>query len=460
MSVERGHEWRELKRARRALAEATHDRAFPRDPALAEPSNGAPNTVGPDGAPTTYGAAEPIVVDGDSLAAAMPYGGGPSLVPSPWAGWPSAWQPAWTTGAGIGGTLGSRVSTVFSCTALNANALGSMPLSITDKGRPIDADDYGWTENPDPRLYSGWSEFMVQAALSLLTRGDVYVHATGWSYETLLPTSFMVLDPEQVSCTFDEDGLRRYTIGGAPVYPWDLMHVRYLTAAGWPTGLSPLQGAANNLRAAGALENYGAELAEGRGIPWGVLTSEQRLTHRQTLEARRQYVEAAATRGGAPAVLGSGLKLDTLTISPRDMALLDLEVFHEQRIAAAFGVPPFLIGLPQPSGLTYANATSLFDFHWRGMLRPLGRKITEGLSAFALPRGRKLHVNAGDYVQPPLAERAVAYGAMNAAGILDDDEWRALEGLPPLSPAQRGARGQRPANAAVATATADSAVVQ
>jgi HK97 family phage portal protein len=460
VSTERGAEWRAYKRARAELARATHDRAFPRDPSLADPSNSSSGTVGPDTPPSTYGDAEPVVVDGDALAAALPYAGGPSLVPSPWAGWPSAWQPAWTSGAGIGGTLGSRVSTVFSCTALNANALGSMPLSITDKGRPIDAEQYGWTENPDPRLYSGWGEFMVQAALSLLTRGDLYVHATGWDYETLMPTSFMVLDPEQVSCTFDEDGLRRYTIGGRDVYPWDLVHVRYLTAAGWPTGLSPLQGAANNLRAAGALENYGADLAESGAIPWGVLTSEQRLTRTQTLAARQQYLEAAATRRGAPAVLGNGLKLSTLTITPKDMALLDLEVFHEQRIAAAFGVPPFLIGLPQPSGLTYANATSLFDFHWRGMLRPLGRKITEGLSAFALPRGRKLHVNAGDYVQPPLAERATAYGAMHAAGILDDDEWRALEGLPPLTPAQRAARGTRQATAAVATTTADSAVVQ
>jgi HK97 family phage portal protein len=454
MSAERGAEWRAYKRARAELAAATHDRAFPRDPGLADPANSSSGTVGPDTPPSTYGAAEPVVVDGDAIAAALPYAGGPSLVPSPWAGWPSQWQPAWTTGAGtMGGTIGSRVSTVFSCTALNANALGSMPVAITERGRPIDADLYGWTENPDPRLYSGWGEFVVQAVLSLLTRGDLYVHATAWNFETLLPESFMVLDPDQVSCTFDEEGLRRYTIGGAEVYPWDLMHVRYLTAAGWPTGLSPLQGAAANLRAAGALENYGAELAEGRGIPWGVLTSEQRLTQRQTLEARRQYAEAAATRGGAPAVLGSGLKLDTLTISPRDMALLDLEVFHEQRIAAAFGVPPYLVGLEQPGGFTYTNATSLFDFHWRGALRPLGRKITEALSAFALPRGRKVHVNAGDYVQPSLAERAASYKIMHERGVLSDDEWRALEGLPPLTPGERAA-------AATATATADSAVVQ
>src|SRR6185312_14968726 len=276
-------------------------------------------------------------------------------------------------------------------------------------GRPIDplAEGYEWTENPEPRLYAGWGEFMVQAVLSILTRGDLYVAGTEWNLDTLLPSRFMVVDPDRVTCTFAPDGsTRQYLVNGEEVYPADLTHVRYLTAAGWPTGLSPLQAAAGNLRSAAALERYGADIADGGGIPWGTLTSDNRLTQRQIELARYEWLTAAQNRRGAPAILGNGLKLETLTISPRDMALLDLRVFDEQRIAAAFGVPPFLIGLPQPEGLTYANATSLFDFHWRGMLRPLSRKITEALSAWALPRGRKLHLNSGDYVQPPLAERA------------------------------------------------------
>jgi HK97 family phage portal protein len=434
------------------------ERAFPRDPSLADPSNGPTGTVGPDSPPTTMTAAapgaEPVVVDGDELEANLP---GPRLVPSPWAGWPSQWQPAWNAGNGGAGAgiVGNRVSTVFSCVALNANALGSMPVSITDRGRPIDPDEYAWVENPEPSLYSDWSEFMVQAVLSLLTRGDLYLHATGWDFDNpLVPDRFMVVDPDRVTCHFAPDGsTREYWINGEPVpFPWDLQHVRYVSAAGWPTGLSPLQAAAGNLVSAGALERYGADIAVTGGIPWGTLTSDQRLTRRQIAIARQEWIDAQANRAGGPAILGQGLKLETLTISPRDMALLDLRVFDEQRIAAAFGVPPFLIGLPQPEGLTYANATSLFDFHWRAMLRPLSRKITAALSAWALPRGRKVSLVAGDYVQPPLAERATAYKAMLDAGVIDADEWRALEGLPPRTPGQ--------AAAAVAKTTVGSAVAQ
>lgn len=451
--TEPGRELIVVRDRRAGAREQPAERAFPRDPAAADPSNGPAGTVGPD-APPTYAAegAEPVVLDGDELESRLP---GPRFTPAYWSGYPSAWQPGWSGGGAAGAAgFGGRVSTVFSCTALNANALASMPVSITERGRPIDPDEYAWTENPEPRLYSGWGEFIAQAVVSLMTRGDLYVHATAWDLDTLLPVSFMVVDPDRVTCQFAPDGATRdYTINGESAYPFDLTHVRYMTLAGWPTGLSPLQAVAGNLRSAGALERYGADIADGGGIPWGVLTSDSRITARQSRLARQQWLEAAADRRGAPAVLGLGLKLETLTISPRDLALLDLRVFDEQRIAAAFGVPPYLIGLEQPAGLTYSNATSLFDFHWRGMLRPLSRKITEALSAWALPRGRKVHLVAGDYVQPPLAERASSYSAMHAAGVLTTDEWRALEGLPPLAPGQR-------ADAAVANTTAGAAVAQ
>jgi HK97 family phage portal protein len=237
-----------------------------------------------------------------------------------------------------------------------------------------------------------------------------------------------------------------------------------VTLAGWPEGLSPLSAAAGNLRSAAAYEQYGANLAEGGGIPWGVLSTDQRLSARQARLAREQYREQRSDLSGDPVVLGMGLSLDMLNLSPRDMALLDLRVFDEQRIASVQGVPPWLVGLPQPEGMTYANAMALFSFHWR-RLRPIAKRMTNALSSWALPRGRRCSLNAGDYVQPDLGERTTAYAAMNAAGALTDDEWRALENLPPLTAEQKAelaATGASKglAGPAVANSTAGSAVTQ
>jgi HK97 family phage portal protein len=436
-------------------------RAFPRDPSLANDSPDPAGTVGPETAAGT----EPAALDGENLGLAVPTGKG--FLPSPWAGWPSAWGTGWNNWAGGGITdpvLGRKVSTVFTCVELNANALGSMPVSVAESGRPIDPAQYGWTDNPDPRLYSGWDEFVVQWAASMWSRGNAYVLATGWDADTLLPSSFMVADPDRVQVQFDSDGGRVYTLEGQELMPWEVLHTRYVTLAGWPEGLSPLSAAAGNLRSAGAYEQYGANLAEGGGLPWGVLSTEQRISARQARLAREQYREQRSDLSGDPVVLGMGLSLDTLNLSPRDMALLDLRIFDEQRIASVLGVPPWLVGLPQPEGMTYANAQSLFGFHWR-RLRPIAKRMTTGLSAWALPRGRSCSLNAGDYVQPDLGERTGAYQQMNAAGALTDDEWRALENLPPLTAAQKaelaatGASNSQ-AGAAVANSTAGSGVTQ
>lgn len=427
MSEERGAAHRALKAQKRA---ALQHRAFPRDPM------GAGGTEPTADADSGTGA---TVLDGDALAAAMPR---PSLMPASWAGWPDTWTPTWSSGAaaGIGDpVLANHVSTVFTCVDLNGSALGSMPVALTERGRPLDPDTYAWTENPEPRVYSSWDEFVIQVYASLGTRGDAFIHATDWDWETFLPSRFMCLDPDRVTVEFDRDensltfGQRIYRLEGEaqPLYHRDVLHLRYLTVAGWPTGLSPLQGAAGNLRSAAALERYGAELADGGGVPWGVLETDARLSPRQTELARLEWQQAAAVRRGAPAVLGNGLKLHTLTLSPADMALLELRIFDEQRISATYGVPPFLVGLDQPGGMTYSNVTSLFDFHWR-RLRPVAKRLTNALSAWALPPGRKVHLNAGDYVTPSLQERTPAYRSMADADALTVNEWRAIEGLPPL----------------------------
>jgi HK97 family phage portal protein len=463
VSEARGAAWRAAKQARRELVE--QHRAFPRDPTSANDTPNPAGTVGPETAPTTQLAApagaEPAVVDGDALEAALP--GPRGLAPSPWAGWPSSWGTSWDNvggGALSDPVMGRKVSTVFSCVDLNSNALGSMPVVVTQDGRPIDPEEHPWTENPDPRIYSGWDEFVVQWAASMYTRGEAFIYATRTSWETLLPDRFMVLDPDRVTVRFDNDGFREYELSGVgPLFSFDVLHSRYMTLAGWPNGLSPLMAAAGNLRSAAALEQYGANLAEGGGIPWGVLSTEQRLTPRQALLARQQYRAQRADMSGDPVVMGYGLSLDTLNLSPKDMALLELRVFDEQRIASVLGTPPWLVGLPQPSGMTYANALSLFGFHWR-RLRPVAKRLTNGLSAWALPRGRRCQLNAGDYVQPDLAERAAAYRTMKDAGALTADEWRALENLPPMSEEQAEETRTGRASTAVANSTAGSAVTQ
>ena len=131
------------------------------------------------------------------------------------------------------------------------------------------------------------------------------------------------------------------------------------------------------------------------------------------------WVAARKRADGAPAVLSGGVELNPLSLSPKDMALLDLRIFDEQRIASAFGVPPYLVGLPEPGGMTYSNANMLFDFHWRATLRPIAQTFADAMSNWLLPRGTQIEFNPDRYVQPGPLERAQTAQIM--AGIVDGD---------------------------------------
>jgi HK97 family phage portal protein len=200
-------------------------------------------------------------------------------------------------------------------------------------------------------------------------------------------------------------------------------------------GVGPLEWVGRNLTSASALEKYAGDIAR-QGV-WAVLKHPANLNRKQSGDLQAGWVSARKRADGAPAVLSGGVELETLSLSPKDMALLDLRVFDEQRIASALGVPPFLIGLPNPGGMTYSNSTSLFDFHWRAMLRPSAQSFADPLSTWLLPRGTSIEFNPDRYVQPSLYERAQAYALLH--GITDEmgrtainlDEVRVAERLQP-----------------------------
>jgi HK97 family phage portal protein len=418
----------ELVRVTDRRHSAEQQRAFPRNPAS------VPNDGGPSG---TVAPASPAgeVMEPDVSWTADPPDGPPTPVAQPWAGWPAEWGTGWQNQA----SWQSRVSTVFSCVRVNSLATATM-TPVLYRGRfplPRGAEGWrAWVVNPQPELYSGWDEFAQQLDASLMLRGNAYVMPTSF-YADGYPRTFFLLDPDRCQPRL-EDGIKRVYGPAGDDITNDVLHLRYLSVPGYAEGIGPLQGAAGNLVGAAALEQYAARLALQGGIPWGTLESDQRLGPRQARLARDEYVAARAERTGAPAVLPYGMKLNTLTINPKDMALLDLRIFDEQRIAAAFGVHPSMVNLPAPEGLTYANRVDLRTEHFLLTLRPTASKVGTGFSAWALPGFVQLRLNASEYLQGTIQQRVETYLPLlqtidPATGrpVLTGEELRELAGLPP-----------------------------
>jgi phage portal protein BeeE len=175
---------------------------------------------------------------------------------------------------------------------------------------------------------------------------------------------------------------------------------------------------------------YASDLASSGGVPWGILTTKYRLTQGESEKLKAQWLSAARSRMGAPAILDADLNLQVTQTTPRDMTLTDLQKFAEARLAVLLGVPPYLLGLPSGSdSLTYSNVNSIFDYWWRITLKPHGGYILKAISEWALPGHVDLLLNASSYTQPPALERAQYYEIMTRIGAMSVAEIRAAESL-------------------------------
>ena len=390
-----------------------------------DPASVPPATVGPPAA--VPGDPDGVVVVGDS----PPWSPLPPIVASAWSGWPAGWAtPSWS------GSSGGLADTVFMCLDLNTDALASMPPYLVNAASTLDAD---WLNNPDPALYTAWEDF-ARSLFWDFYMGEAFVQVTA-RYATGWPARFHVVPPWTINVEMD-GGTRYYTIGGVDVTP-DILHIRYQGGILDAHGHGPLEAGQYRVVAAQALLQYGTRLVQTGGIPAGVLESQEEVSPEQAVLIQQQWVTRRMSTLGEPAVLTNGLQWKPTQVNPTDLSLLDLERYHDSRIAYLLGVPGPLVGLPSgEDSLTYNTAVMLREQHWQVGLRPKAQRVMSALSGWALPRGTRVELNRDEYTQPGPLERAQT--AKIWAGIVDPvtgkpvlsvDEIRAAERLDNSKPA-------------------------
>lgn len=369
-----------------------------------------PNANGP----SDYRPGDPdgINFDGEeTFSRALPF-----PVPSPWSGWPEQWStPSWRQETGFY----NLIDTAWAAIDLNASVLAAMPAYRMQSGKIV--EPVSWMLNPDPSIYSSWSEFAKQLFWDF-QMGEAFIlpmssFADGW------PQTMRVIPPWLVNVEMDL-GKRRYWFGSQDV-TGDILHLRYASSTVQPRGMGPLECVGARMVASELLQRYAQNLCETGGTPQHWISVDAALTKAQADQMLDQWIESRTMRAGYPALLSRGAKLNqTSAMNAKDMALLELAQFNESRIAVVLGVPPFLVGLPSGGdSLTYSNVTSLFDYHDRSSLRPKANAVMSALSNWALPRGQTIELNRDEYNRPGLLERAQAYqilvgiGAMNAAMV-------------------------------------------
>jgi hypothetical protein len=343
-----------------------------------------------------------------------------SFSPSPHSGWPAEWSTQWTQ---FGPQFGQLVDTAWACLDLNSRILSAMPPYRVRDGQVLPPPQ--WMMNPDPTIYQNWNEFAKQLFWDYQL-GECFILPMARAADGF-PHSFRVIPPWLVNVEMD-GGTRSYKIGQMDVTK-DILHIRYKSTTDSARGVGPLESSGARMTAAAVLTTYVGELVKGGGVPYLTLETEFKLTKDEADDMREQWWAARMGNLGKPAVLHTGVKAVPHQMSPKDMAMLEIAQFTEARIAVKLGVPPFLVGLSGGDTDTYANATSLFDFHDRSFLKAVAADVMSALSGWSLPRGQAAELNRDEYTRPGLKDRTEANAKLFEAGVLTVEQWQKMERL-------------------------------
>jgi len=321
-----------------------------------------------------------------------------------------------------------RVGTAARCLQLVSQQIAAMPLRFRGSS-PVPL----WLSNPDPVWYpNGVTDATFALIASLYGWGDAFLVVTSL-YETGYPRSWSILDPSVVTVAAADDGRgRAYRVKDVDLTDDDVLQISR-NPDGLLRGTPALTGYASNVAASFFASSFASDFYQSGGIPWAVLQSSRRLDREQAEALQAQWTARVGLRGGAPAVIPPDVTFQQFSFAPKELLLLESREWDAKQIAAAFGVPAFMLNLEQAGGLNYSNPEMLFDTWWRTELYPSAPRVEAALSTW-LPRGSWVEFDPSILLRPDLPGLATVWLDLLAANVVTIDEVRAaVLDLPPLT---------------------------
>ncbi len=320
-----------------------------------------------------------------------------------------------------------KVAVVMACVRLIAHQVSTLPAAVM-RGRERLEDQPGWLRNPAPSVYGWFGAAMEAACVSLLMRGNAYLVATAFGSNSY-PLGWMVANPDTITIQRTDSGRLQYKWGQNLLDETQVAHIKWLEVPGSEYGISALEGAYLNLLSADAMATYAADLATSGAMPFGLLSTEQRLAKGQATELRDQFHQTGTTRKGL-LVLDSGLTYSQLQLSPKDMLLLEAQEWNARALCSVYGVPPSLVNIPSSDGLTYSTVRMQQEALLSFCLDPVLAKFEGVISYTFLPGHQALLFNRDRFTLASASERMNTHATAIAAGIYTAEEARRFEGMP------------------------------
>jgi len=278
----------------------------------------------------------------------------------------------------------SQVVAYASAVNLLSTVVASLPIEVfVGKGRTQrPARRPSWLDDPSGEGY-GVEDWLKLWMSSAAYTGNVVLHivARDGNYG---PRVVDVVDTSTVRVRV-EDGRRVWYVGDKRVDGADIVHYRRWPMPGRLMGQSPIERHASAFGVAIASERFGQQwFAEG-AHPSQVLTTDQPIDAGTAAAIKARMLDTLQGSRG-PAVLGSGMKLESFQVAPEESQFLETQSFTAAQVCRILG-PGIaeILGYKTGDSMTYKNreqlALDLLSYAIDPWLVDLERQLSRMLNA-------------------------------------------------------------------------------
>lgn len=342
-----------------------------------------------------------------------------------------------------------QLSAVWACARLIAEAVGAMPILVKrvnrDGSRTIVSDHWlGEILNKSPNRYQTRNEFFETLVLSLMLSGNAYaLKANGTGGRLVQLTPFM---PAQMEVSHVDGGERVYKYSNGAdvaVFSQDRVWHMMLMPSNGIVGLSPLQYGARSMGIAMAAEDRVATLAANGFKPTGVLMIDRLLKPEQREAIRSEFADLQEGKGDPLKVLEAGMKYQQITMSPKDVQLLESRRFSLEDVCRFFGVPSVLVNDTSATTVWGTGISEIKEGFYTLALRPLLERIESSIAKWLIPASERANIvvefDFSAFLRGNEATRITMYTAAITGKLMTIDEARARFDDLPAVPGGKGA---------------------
>lgn len=278
-----------------------------------------------------------------------------------------------------------KMEYVYDCVRTRAQKVASLPWGIWVKDKRVEKLE-ALFKNPNP--YQTSTQFLESIVAWLDLRGVAFVYVGDYP-------NLYILDSDLVSYKINNDGSMIFNYAGKTFTGEQVKPIRNFAPYSRFLPLSTLESAFGSVKIIEDYEKAIERLMEkGAYIP-AVLTSDQKFTLEQIKQVQEAWRESYAgiSNAGAIPVLGGGLKVEKIGLTPADLDILSREQITKDRIYTAFGVPK-----KDFQNLNRATAEVQQEFFIRTTIMPFADNIAEQITKFILENKAEFKF---DYTQLP-----------------------------------------------------------